>query len=172
MRLIELAGLDEDHAHEGIRRMEESSMPEGFNARAYLRQLQAPTTRDQLDEDHTECGRKRPGAGRTSVRQTPAAEVSGRLKVARRSFHPYLGAQHGVRPDVRCGLHPGCHRTRSAHSGPRGQPRKSNFRSVGAVPQLFNAVVALVDAEQRRTGAGVAAVRTELPAAAVAVVLA
>ena len=40
---IELSGVEEDHAHELIRAMEQRSLLDGFDARAYLRQLQAPT---------------------------------------------------------------------------------------------------------------------------------
>jgi rubrerythrin len=43
MWFIELSGLEEDHAHELVQRMEESSQLEGFNGRPYLRELQAST---------------------------------------------------------------------------------------------------------------------------------
>jgi rubrerythrin len=44
MWFIELSGMEEDHAHALIRRMAGSSALEGFDAGAYLRQLQASTT--------------------------------------------------------------------------------------------------------------------------------
>ena len=82
---IELSSLEADHAHDLIRRMEESSMLEGFNARACLQELQASTAAWLMDPVRTYAAPTRPFPSPTTTialklnRRPPLTTLATRL---------------------------------------------------------------------------------------------